>query len=220
MVPAARRRYHKGRKVEDDILGNECDDENKQTRTQTHFDSYTLFSAYIGSAGLIYLLMYALFHSFPSAVKEAGSSKNKFCEERARHHLENITSFGPRVAGSNANEVHAKEYLMKEIQKIEKQHHPSKRMEIDLQITSGSFHLVNFIQTNFYSVYRNMQNIVVKITDQEESDDSFLINCHHDSVSSSPGIQQDQNSVLKICAAELHILSFTTIYSITNVLNI
>lgn len=188
MESATRRRNQKVRKVEDDILGNECDDENKQTRTQTHYNSFTLFSAYIGSAGLIYLLMYTLFHSFPSAVKEAESSENKFCEERARYHLENITSFGPRVAGSNANEVHAKEYLMKEIQKIEKQHHPSKRMEIDLQITSGSFHLVNFIQTNFYSVYRNMQNIVVKITDEEESDDSFLINCHHDSVSSSPGI--------------------------------
>lgn len=194
MESATRRRNQKVRKVEDDILGNECDDENKLTRTQTHYDSFTLFSAYIGSAGLIYLLMYTLFHSFPSAVKEAESSENKFCEERARYHLENITSFGPRVAGSNANEVHAKEYLMKEIQKIEKQHHPSKRMEIDLQITSGSFHLVNFIQTNFYSVYRNMQNIVVKITDEEESDDSFLINCHHDSVSSSPGIQ---NSVKK-----------------------
>lgn len=34
MESATRRRNQKVRKVEDDILGNECDDENKQTRTQ------------------------------------------------------------------------------------------------------------------------------------------------------------------------------------------
>ena len=191
MESVTRRRHQMGHDKEDDNLGNQQNDEKIQNRSQTNFDAYTIFFVYVGSAGIIYLLMYFLFNSFPKPIIDGPDlSENIFCEERARYHLENITSFGPRVAGSYANEVQAKDYIMSEVKKIEKQIHASKQMEIDLQVTSGSFHLVNFIQTNFYSVYRNMQNIVVKITEQEESDDSFLINCHHDSVSSSPGIHQ------------------------------
>lgn len=81
MESATRRRNQKVRKVEDDILGNECDDENKQTRTQTHYDSFTLFSAYIGSAGLIYLLMYTLFHSFHQQLKKQNHQKINFAKK-------------------------------------------------------------------------------------------------------------------------------------------
>lgn len=192
MESSTRRRYTKGQNKGNETLGDCSEDEaaeDKQNTSLSCFNSYVVFFVYVGSAGLIYLSMYLLFHSFPTPIKEeTGLSGNQFCEERARYHLENITKFGPRVAGSYANEVQAKDYLLMEVQRMEQQLHASKRMEIDLQITSGSFQLVDFIQTTFFSVYRNMQNVVVKITEQKESEDSFLINCHYDSVSSSPGI--------------------------------
>ncbi|XP_061182088.1 endoplasmic reticulum metallopeptidase 1-like [Saccostrea echinata] len=205
MESSARKRHPKGRSKDNVIqgVGGVDDTEDKPNNPKINFNSYALFSVYLGTAMLIYLLMYLLFHSFPTPLKgEACLSEKLFCEERARFHLENITNFGPRVAGSYANEVKAKDYLMKEVRKIQEQLHASKKMEIDLQITSGSFHLVNFIQTNFYSVYRNMQNIVVKISEQEESEDSFLINCHHDSVSSSPGAGDNAVS----CSVMLEII--------------
>nr|XP_022315970.1 endoplasmic reticulum metallopeptidase 1-like [Crassostrea virginica] len=211
MESVTRRRHQMGHDKEDDNLGNQQNDEKIQNRSQTNFDAYTIFFVYVGSAGIIYLLMYFLFNSFPKPIIDGPDlSENIFCEERARYHLENITSFGPRVAGSYANEVQAKDYIMSEVKKIEKQIHASKQMEIDLQVTSGSFHLVNFIQTNFYSVYRNMQNIVVKITEQEESDDSFLINCHHDSVSSSPGAGDNAVS----CSVMLEIIKIISTSSV------
>jgi hypothetical protein len=193
MESSARRRNTKGQSKRHESSGDQGEDEAVEDKRNTSlacYNSYVVFFVYIGSAGFVYLLMYLLFHSFPTPIKkETDMSGKRFCEERARHHLENITKFGPRVAGSYANEVQAKEYLLKEIKTMEHKLHASKRMEIDLQITTGSFQLVDFIQTTFYSVYRNMQNIVVKISGEKESEDSFLINCHFDSVSSSPGIQ-------------------------------
>lgn len=110
---------------------------------------------------------------------------DRFVAERARNHLVNLTSMGPRHVGSKENEVLAVKLLLDEIKIISKQAHSSHKVEWDLQRVSGSFSL-QFLD-GMTNVYKNVQNIVVKIGPVQTSRHSLLINCHFDSVVDSPG---------------------------------
>lgn len=110
---------------------------------------------------------------------------NRFVAERARNNLVNLTSMGPRHVGSKENEIMAIKLLTDEVKTIVSQAHSSHNIEWDLQRVSGAFTL-QFLD-GMTNVYRNVQNVVVKIGPIKTSHHSLLINCHYDSVMDSPG---------------------------------
>lgn len=121
----------------------------------------------------------------PVTISNEHHYPDRFVAERARNHLVNLTSMGPRPVGSKENEILAVELLIGEIKTIIKQSHSWNKIEWDLQRVSGAFSL-QFLD-GMTNVYRNVQNIVVRIGPAQTSHHSLLINCHFDSVMDSPG---------------------------------
>lgn len=121
----------------------------------------------------------------PVTLSNEHNHPDRFVAERARNHLVKLTSMGPRPVGSKENEILAVQLLLEEIKIIIKQADPSHKVEWDLQRVSGAFSL-QFLD-GMTNVYRNVQNIVVKIGPIKTSRHSLLINCHFDSVVDSPG---------------------------------
>jgi acetylornithine deacetylase/succinyl-diaminopimelate desuccinylase-like protein len=84
---------------------------------------------------------------------------------------------GPKVVGSEANEVLAANYILQHLREVKANASNPDDIVIDHQIASGH---------NFESmIYVNLQNIVVRL--QGESDHALMLNCHFDSVPGSPG---------------------------------
>lgn len=138
----------------------------------------------------IFLFVHWRVHSFPYQVhsSEASLETPNFFESNARVYLNTLFSFGPRVTGSKANEIYAKEYITSVIEKINSDVHPTKKLSIDVQNVSGVFHMENILGTEYYSVYRNLKNIVVKLDPKDGVSDHLLINCHYDTATNSPGV--------------------------------
>lgn len=110
---------------------------------------------------------------------------DRFISERAYNILKNLTALGPRPAGSYANEILAVSLLKKEIEDVIKNAKEQNVIQLDIQKASGAFQL-EFLD-GMTNVYRNMQNLVVKIGSRINSPHSLLLNCHFDTVAHSPG---------------------------------
>lgn len=110
---------------------------------------------------------------------------NRFIAERAYNILKDITDLGPRLSGSHITEVLAVKLLKDTIEKIIKDANPNNVIELDVQKVSGAFPLT-FLD-GMTNVYRNIQNIVVKVGSRIKSPHSLLLNCHFDTVADSPG---------------------------------
>ncbi|KAL0278689.1 UNVERIFIED_CONTAM: hypothetical protein PYX00_000439 [Menopon gallinae] len=124
-----------------------------------------------------------------------------FIAERAMERLVKLTDIGPRVAGSYENEVLAVKVLTEEIRKIMKEANLKKhKIELEVKKYSGSFPL-RFLD-GLTNVYRDVQNVIVKLSPQSGSRHSLLLNCHFDSVPDSPGGSDDGAG----CAVMLEIL--------------
>lgn len=98
-----------------------------------------------------------------------------------------LTDLGPRITGSYENEVLAVDILKREIGYIQKQANTNQTIEIDVQITSGSYYL-DYKPNGVISAYGKIQNIVVRLASKNNSKHSVLVNAHFDSVPTSPGI--------------------------------
>lgn len=157
---------------------------------------------------ILILYLFSLYISFiasrsvPAPKTSMESSVSEFVEEKARQHLDAITSLGPRPAGSYANEIQAVNYIVGALQTIKDTAREDVIIEIDIQRPSGSFNLAFF--DGFTSVYRNVTNIVVRITPEESypPKNTVLVNGHFDSVPGSPGASDDAVS----CAVMLEVI--------------
>jgi Peptidase family M28 len=88
---------------------------------------------------------------------------------------------GPKVVGSNANEVLAANFILNYVNELKRNATNPDDVIIDHQIVSG---------TTFGSMsYVNLQNVVVKL--QGETNNALLMNSHFDSVPGSPGGSDD-----------------------------
>ncbi|XP_014243582.1 endoplasmic reticulum metallopeptidase 1-like isoform X1 [Cimex lectularius] len=143
----------------------------------------------------------------PLMIKDEITHKNRFIAERAMNHIQNLTSIGARPVGSFANEVLAVNFLYKELDVIMKKAHKIHRISIDQQRASGSFPLL-FLD-GMTSVYKDIQNIVVKIGPPVQSSHSILVNCHYDTVADSPGGSDDAAS----CGVMLELLRVISLSS-------
>lgn len=123
----------------------------------------------------------------PPGLKIADEEKNpdRFIAERAYNILKNLTSLGPRIAGSYTNDVLAVNLLKQEIDFIIKEAKDIHVIEVDVQKVNGSFNL-EFLD-GLTNVYKDLINVVVKIGSKINSPHSLLVNCHFDTVVESPG---------------------------------
>lgn len=121
----------------------------------------------------------------PLLIEDEPLHPGRFIAERAKNHVLNLTSLGPRPTGSFENEVLAINFFTKEINSIIDKASKVHRISTDVQKVSGSFPL-QFLD-GMTNVYRNVQNVLVKIGPHKESPHSLLVNCHFDTVPDSPG---------------------------------
>lgn len=91
------------------------------------------------------------------------------------------------MTGSYENEVLAVDFLKREINFIIQQAHKKQKIDVDHQIVSGSYYL-DLKPYGLINVYENVQNIIVRIESENNLNSSLLLNCHFDSVPTSPGI--------------------------------
>ncbi|XP_019621135.1 PREDICTED: endoplasmic reticulum metallopeptidase 1-like [Branchiostoma belcheri] len=148
----------------------------------------------------ILLVVFIAAKQLPAARTDADTPATEFSEERARRHLDAITAFGPRVAGTYQNEVQTVGYLLREIEKIQRAAKPSHKIEVDVQRPTGYFTL-DFL-SSFTHYYDNITNIVVRLSPKKPSRHSLMINAHFDSTMGGPGASDDAAS----CASMLEVL--------------
>ncbi|KAL3287811.1 hypothetical protein HHI36_002272 [Cryptolaemus montrouzieri] len=178
----------------------------KQNEEKRKYPSQTI-SPYVGILFILFLL--ALFGLvvlngayLPTPLKRTDEAlhPDEFITERAQQDLKYLTDLGPRVVGSYENEVLTVEFLKKRIQEIIHHSHSSQKIELDVQIVSGSYYL-DSRPTRKINIYANVQNVVVKLYGQD-ANNSLLLNAHFDSVPTSPGGSDDGIN----CVAMLEIL--------------
>lgn len=143
--------------------------------------------AVLGLILLVFTAVIVIEKQLPPALKIIDEQKypDRFIAERAYDHLRNLTSLGPRVAGSYVNEVLTVNLLRKEIETIITNAKKKHVIELDIQKVSGSFAL-EFLD-GMTNVYNGLQNVVVRVGSHVNSPHSLLINCHFDTVVDSPG---------------------------------
>lgn len=136
----------------------------------------------------------------PLLLADIPSHPNEFIAERAMTRLLRLTSLGPRVSCSHANEVLAVQIIKSEVEAIKSKAGKSKTIELDVQRVSGAYPL-EFLD-GLTNCYRNLPNVIVRLSSDPSWKHSLLINCHFDSVPDSPGGSDDGAS----CANMLEIL--------------
>lgn len=130
-----------------------------------------------------------------------GRSSGEFNAIRARRHLEQITSVGPRPVGSPENEVLTVGYLMEQIEKIHEETAAGPhQLTVDVQRPTGTFS-IDFLG-GFTSYYDRVTNIAVRLEPKSGAQHLMLANCHFDTVANSPGASDDAVS----CAVMLEVL--------------
>uniref|UniRef100_A0A182XUW2 FXNA-like protease n=1 Tax=Anopheles quadriannulatus TaxID=34691 RepID=A0A182XUW2_ANOQN len=145
---------------------------------------------------------YWSFFYLPPALTAADLARQPlaFNGARAWDTLTQLDALGPKTTGSRANEVRAVEVLEREFSLINASHHPAQQVLYEKQIVSGQYG-INFFGSQMTSVYRRVQNLIVKLVGAEDRH-ALMLNCHFDSVASSPGASDDCGS----CAVMLEIL--------------
>ena len=136
---------------------------------------------------VILLYVHAAFHAVSPAVTVDNATAGQFVEERARNTLNDITAFGTRHVGSQANEQLSVDYFVNAITQIRRQmdvEHNS--LDVDVQRVSGTFAIDHI--GHFTSCYDNVNNVVAKLCPTHGADDSLLVSCHYDSAINSTGI--------------------------------
>uniref|UniRef100_A0A3P8WKL6 Endoplasmic reticulum metallopeptidase 1 n=1 Tax=Cynoglossus semilaevis TaxID=244447 RepID=A0A3P8WKL6_CYNSE len=146
------------------------------------------------------LVLWALVHlSLQQLV--IGKPTGDFNAVRARRHLTQITSVGPRPVGSEENEVLTVGYLLEQIEQIQVETALSNhQLSVDVQRPTGTFS-IDFLG-GFTSFYDRVTNIVVKLEPKGGAKHLMLANCHFDTVANSPGASDDAVS----CAVMLEVL--------------
>lgn len=128
--------------------------------------------------------------------KPLNTSPVDFSADRARIHLEGITSIGPRTAGSYANDIQTVNYLLRELNSIKDKANSHLNIEIELQKASGSFAFFRkatkiMESVGMTSTYDDTSNVIVKLLPSTETKHFVLVNAHFDTVSNTEGASDD-----------------------------
>ncbi|XP_012284730.1 endoplasmic reticulum metallopeptidase 1 isoform X2 [Orussus abietinus] len=197
MKDGIRFRQRATRRSTEDLLCN-GDGSSKKRRTILNGTYYLFFiiTFYVG----VSLTVIVMEKNLPEPQLLDSEVPGRFNAERARNHIVNLTSIGPRVCGSYENEVLAVKFLKAAIKDIVKGASENHKIAVEVTKHSGSFPLT-FLD-GLTSVYRNIQNVVVKLGPHNPSRYSLLLNCHFDTFPESPGGSDDAAG----CAVMLEVL--------------
>jgi MFS family permease len=178
-------------------------DGSKKMRSSIHSIpiavAFGTIAVLLGLYGLVYTIDSIL--PTPLYLADEQSQPDAFITERARHDLKLLTDIGPRIAGGYENEVLAVDFLKREVNFIIQRAHKNQKVELDIQVVSGSHYLPTKPSGKIVP-YSNLQNIVVKLHAANNASQSVLINAHFDSVPTSPGGSDDGIN----CATMLEVL--------------
>lgn len=164
----------------------------------------------LGMLGVVLMLLCGtvssyLFTNLPNALTRADleSYPAAFIAERAWENLKVLNDFGPKPTGSEANEKLTANYLKREIEMIQASKHRNQQLDTKHQVTTGGYP-VAFMGHSLTSLYRNVQNLVVKLAGEDDNSTSpaLMLNCHFDTVASSPGASDDGAS----CCVMLEVM--------------
>lgn len=124
----------------------------------------------------------------PLTIEDEKSNPDRFIGEKAEHYLLQLTSLGPRVVGSNANEVKTIQLLTNIVNEIRlKSRTDLYEIEVDVQRVTG-----NYMHWEMVNMYRGIQNFVIKFSPKNSTSESYLLmNSHFDSKPGSPGAGDD-----------------------------
>ncbi|KAL5289338.1 hypothetical protein ACFFRR_009467 [Megaselia abdita] len=124
----------------------------------------------------------------PLLIEDEKSNPDSFIAENAEQYLLQLTSLGPRVVGSDANEVKTIQLLTNIVNDIRlKSRTDLYDIEVDIQRTTG-----NYMHWEMVNMYRGLQNFVIKFSPKNVTTESYLlINSHFDSKPGSPGAGDD-----------------------------
>ncbi|XP_017781719.1 PREDICTED: endoplasmic reticulum metallopeptidase 1-like [Nicrophorus vespilloides] len=179
---------------------------NKQ---KNYFNSDSEYSEFEHSLpiwfSIIFLIIYAGIFTFvyyyDQVLPKADTDEYVFKSFNAGVHLKHLVDLGPRVVGSDANEIKAVKYLNDQIEKIVNGKNPLQKIEHKVEVVSGSYFL-DYKPYGAINVYSNVKNVVARIKSKHENSPSVLINAHFDSVPESPGGSDDGI----MCSVMLEIL--------------
>uniref|UniRef100_A0A1I8NNC2 FXNA-like protease n=1 Tax=Stomoxys calcitrans TaxID=35570 RepID=A0A1I8NNC2_STOCA len=125
-----------------------------------------------------------------------------FIAERAEMQLINLSRIGPKVVGSEANEVTAVNFLRQQIEEVKAQASDYFQFEVDVQLATGSY-----VHWSMVNMYQSIQNVVVKMSAKDSTSENYLlINSHYDSVPGSPGAG-DAGSMIVVMLEVMRVIA-------------
>lgn len=134
---------------------------------------------------LFYIVVISSYYRYPKMlrIRDERQHPEEFIGERSRNQLYELARIGVKTTGTVENEVYAVNYLLKEIAKIRKTARLDLYdLDVRVQHSSGQFKLWTMAIS-----YRNITNIVVKISPKQSFSRSYLLlNSHFDSAVGSP----------------------------------
>ncbi|XP_055601481.1 endoplasmic reticulum metallopeptidase 1-like [Uranotaenia lowii] len=143
----------------------------------------------------IYFLVYWNWQNLPAGLRVVDEPPHEpvFIAERAHTLLRTLTSQGPRVVGSDTNEIFTVRFLVDTLRQISWDADPSNVVSVEVQEASGSMFLdrENYPMTSYYRGVQNVVATVRKRDDEQFSGKYLLLNAHFDSVITSPGAGDD-----------------------------
>lgn len=155
---------------------------------------------------IIALLLYNIgtlpYYHLPKALTKNNEIQNsneqlKFIGEYAYENLHEFVKIGPKIVGSPHNEQITIKYLIDRIILIQNElknnnENYQYEIDIDVQVATG-----NYIIWNMINMYQGIQNVVVKLSPVNKTNDlAILVNSHFDSVPGSPGGGDDGTMVV------------------------
>lgn len=178
-----------------------CDDLEQKRETHEQIGLTFLQCVVVISFHVFTFSLAVYAHHYVPATKST-TNKSDFAEWRARAHLQEITSYGRRPAGSYANENQTVGYLLRALRSIKESSSEGIALDIDVQRPSGTFTL-DFLE-GFTSHYRNVSNVVARLSSKENypAEHSVLVNAHFDTAFGGAGASDDAVS----CAAMLEVI--------------
>jgi len=120
-----------------------------------------------------------------------------FVAGNARFTLDKLTSFGPRRAGSVANEVTAVNLMLTQLEDMNIESSNNISITYEKQTVSGECEL-----NGWKTQYVDVQNIVVRLSEHKNNSTALLVNCHFDSVMQGPGASDDMIN----CAVMMEVI--------------
>ncbi|KAL7737087.1 hypothetical protein ACLKA6_005304 [Drosophila palustris] len=165
------------------------DNYEKESSRKSENEGRKQVSWYLATGFLLFwgLLFFAVvlpfFYRLPKAMMMEDANKNVFIAERARKDLYTLSNIGTKMVGSKENEIEAVQFLLKQLNQIKEDSLKDYfDIEIDLSQASGQF-----IHTDLIIMYQGVQNIAVKLTPKNCTNQNYLlVNSHFDSKPETP----------------------------------